>query len=341
MLSLLVFLAYSLERQEVTDANLGTVVKISGTGELQLTDDDYKKNSIVIEGSDPDGIMLIAGAFSGSHEIVGLKLAGNIKINENAFADSISIKDLYICIQTDKHQELTKIPDIFTSLNFPIENGGEKYPLTASFENHRKLTTVNLESISELPDNAFKDCVSLTMYTEAYLTKLGAYAFYNTNIDSSPSPDNLQQIGDYCFANCPRLELLSFYSPSACEVGSNITGNMRKFRELYLCDTWTYKDDSFNFDFVSMFNYIYFSKMEQPLQFSFVITDFALVVLSETGELLRDGFTSLNILNTILIQTNNDLIIPRLFGTLKTVKYFCVFQNFNIVELPFVSAPCL
>ena len=336
--------SFDIEEEYYDSSFQNNAYKISETGELTLIDDYFKTlSNLVIEGTGTEGITIVGTSLTSTNSI-NIKLKGIIHINENAFSDKIQIDILRIHTTPDCYSDLANIPDIFNSLYFEIEDAkdDDKYPLTASFQNHKKLESVTLDKhITEIIDNAFKDCTSLSseMYTFNSVLKIGAYAFYNTNFESI-SFDYLQECGDYCLAECPRLKYLYFNTGSSiCKIGSHILGDKRQLDEFVLTDLCEYKEDSFNLDFVGDFTYHLYNSMTKPATFSFISDLFFVVAMgSDKITLLKDGFASVNILREVAIYSPEHIEVPRIFGKIDSAISFTIRGLVTFTEQPYLSA---
>lgn len=113
--------------------------------------------------------------------------------------------------------DLKEIPDEefkglseLVSIVFPDESTDMKIGKNA-FENCPKLTTIRLNGVTYIGDEAFLNCTGLVaVELGADIQHIGMGAFKNcSSLATATIPPNVTFIGDYAFANCPELKSMS------------------------------------------------------------------------------------------------------------------------------------
>lgn len=113
--------------------------------------------------------------------------------------------------------DLKEIPDgefkdlsELVSIVFPDEATDMKIGKNA-FENCPKLTTIRLNGVTYIGDEAFLNCTGLVaVELGADVQHIGMGAFKNcSSLATATIPPNVTFIGDYAFANCPELKSMS------------------------------------------------------------------------------------------------------------------------------------
>ena len=125
--------------------------------------------------------------------------------------------------------DLQEIPDgefkdltELVSIVFPEDATDLKIGKNA-FENCQKLTTIRLNGVTFIGDEAFLNCTGLVaIELGSAIQHIGMGAFKNcSSLASATIPPNVTFIGDYAFANCPELKSMSIMDgiveiPSYC-----------------------------------------------------------------------------------------------------------------------------
>ena len=113
--------------------------------------------------------------------------------------------------------DLKEIPDEefrglseLVSIVFPDEATDMKIGKKA-FENCPKLTTIRLNGVTYIGDEAFLNCTGLVVVElGANVQHIGMGAFKNcSSLATATIPPNVTFIGDYAFANCPELKSMT------------------------------------------------------------------------------------------------------------------------------------
>jgi hypothetical protein len=113
--------------------------------------------------------------------------------------------------------DLKEIPDgefkdlsELVSIVFPDEATDMKIGKNA-FENCPKLTTIRLNGVTYIGDEAFLNCSGLVaVELGSDIQHIGMGAFKNcSSLATATIPPNVTFIGDYAFANCPELKSMS------------------------------------------------------------------------------------------------------------------------------------
>ena len=80
-----------------------------------------------------------------------------------------------------------------------------------AFKNCQKLTTIRLNGVNFIGDDAFLNCTGLVaVELGADVQHIGMGAFKNcSSLATATIPPNVTFIGDYAFANCPELKSMS------------------------------------------------------------------------------------------------------------------------------------
>ncbi len=99
---------------------------------------------------------------------------------------------------------------------FTLNNSNITTIGAGAFANNKKITSVNIPSVTRVMDYAFVGCEKLSQLTLGTLTEIGNYAFYDTSISVLPSFDEVDRIGDYAFASTP-IKKVSV--PDGIEIG--------------------------------------------------------------------------------------------------------------------------
>ena len=114
---------------------------------------------------------------------------------------------------------ITKYNGSATELIIPSTLGGKTVTAigTSAFRGNTSLVTVEIpNSVVTIESHGLRECTNLTnVKLSSKLTKIGAYAFDNANIQSITLNDNLIEIGVGAFQNCKKLESI--------EIPANVT----------------------------------------------------------------------------------------------------------------------
>lgn len=82
--------------------------------------------------------------------------------------------------------------------------------LANAFENCTKLTSVQVSSnVTEIPDFAFNDCISLQTVTMPSVVSVGEYAFYYCRNLTQISAKPFTSLGSSCFSSCESLQAVA------------------------------------------------------------------------------------------------------------------------------------
>ena len=121
-------------------------------------------------------------SFSECKNLISVNFPNLTLIGEYAFADS-SIKSV----------DMQNVTDMGTNV----------------FNGCSNLETVSLPAIEVVSIGTFRNCVSLTNVDLSSATKISANAFRNSGLETIKF-DNVEEIGNYAFADCPKLKGVNF-----------------------------------------------------------------------------------------------------------------------------------
>ena len=195
-----------------------TKVDIAETQITKVPAGAFSKCEKLAEITLPETVTEIgAAAFTECNSVETVKLPAAVnQIKENAFKNCTSLKNITIGSKLSK--------------DGPVANGkiGE-----SSFENCKNLLSVILgSSITEIDENAFKDCDSLKLFeTIALIQRIAANAFENTPIttladgipatyETAKNATNVEilahvvSIPDSVFFRCPNIKYITFAADS-------------------------------------------------------------------------------------------------------------------------------
>lgn len=74
-----------------------------------------------------------------------------------------------------------------------------------TFANCRKLKSVSLNNVTEIDDSVFENCINLESIDLSKVTSIGNRAFNNTNLKTITLSNELTNINERTFADCPNL----------------------------------------------------------------------------------------------------------------------------------------
>ena len=166
-------------------------------------------------------------AFADATGLRAIELDNTISyIGENAFAGCTNLNSVNI------PTSLTELPnrmflgcESLGSIKLPI---GVKKIGASAFEGCKSLISVNDEDnriwAEEIGSCAFKDCEWLKkIHFSVALRKMKDSAFRNCRmLYSLELPANLEEIGDWCFADCKSLRRLTVYNPTPVSIKANV-----------------------------------------------------------------------------------------------------------------------
>ena len=166
-------------------------------------------------------------AFADATSLRKIEMKNNIyDIGENAFAGCTNLNSVNISTS------LTELPrrmfldcESLGSIKLPIS---VKKIGASAFEGCKSLISVNDEDnriwAEEIGSCAFKDCEWLKkIHFSVALRKIKDSAFRNCRLlYTLELPANLEEIGDWCFADCKSLRRLTVYNPTPVSIKANV-----------------------------------------------------------------------------------------------------------------------
>ena len=92
-----------------------------------------------------------------------------------------------------------------------------------------------------IPNNAFKDCSSLTSITNLNnTTTIGESAFYCSSLTGGITLPNVSSIGDYAFCGCSNITKLDFTGSTFTQLPISATEYASRLEKIILPSTLTY-----------------------------------------------------------------------------------------------------
>ncbi len=157
--------------------------------------------------------------FWGCKGIQNLVLTPNIStIGESAFFDCASITSITIPegVEVIKGRAFGGCQNLslvnFNAVNCTNMTSLEKDKLIPAFEKSSITQIVFGENVTNIPDNAFADCISLnTLTIPSTVKNIGYKAFHNcVSLKTVTIPETIEQIGGLAFAGCDKLTSVTF-----------------------------------------------------------------------------------------------------------------------------------
>ncbi|MDR0920207.1 MAG: leucine-rich repeat domain-containing protein [Oscillospiraceae bacterium] len=225
-----IFMGSSVTKTQVT--NIEFPITVTSIGPAAFQNFTGLTNVIL-----PEDLKIIdVSAFSGCTSLETIYIPDGIReIRDYAFKGCNKLQEIYI-------------PNDVATLGVGIYDGCnnvESMIVGDSVEDLSLLSSVSKTaltyfyggtSITEIPDNFFKDAVNLIdVELNDGIVSIGDYAFYNSGITSFEMRTGLQTVGDYAFADCKLLESV-LCNDELLSIGDYAFANLPVVYEIVLND---------------------------------------------------------------------------------------------------------
>lgn len=168
----------------------------------------------VITTSIPPLTNIGADCFSGCSSLTQIELSNAIPVGANAFSGCSSLVTFTSpVVELDDCRSLIKDTGLSACPLRNLNLAKLKAIDSTLFSNIFTLEDIDISTVTDVPDNAFKDFVNLITFKNfKYVKTIGDYAFSNCRkLEYSDKLTSVTRIGSYAFQNCESLVYDGFY----------------------------------------------------------------------------------------------------------------------------------